>query len=147
MATSKQVLNDAYICITSSAGTFVLSNLANSVELTDEANDVDVSSFGPSAYKEYAMGMKDANVAITFFANYGAGTSTHGVLQPLYTSGTTFTLEVRPTSSGVSSDNPKATMTSRLYAYSGISGGVGDASTMDVTIRNAGTAGLVWATA
>jgi hypothetical protein len=38
-------------------------------------------------------------------------------------------------------------MVSRLYSYSPISGAVGDANQNDISIRNAGTAGLVRATA
>jgi hypothetical protein len=37
-------------------------------------------------------------------------------------------------------------MTAKLYSYSGIAGGIGDASTFDASFRNAGTAGLVWGT-
>jgi hypothetical protein len=134
-------MKDAYI----SLGGTVLSDHANSVELTDEADEVELTSFGPNAYKEYAQGMKDATIACTFFSDFAAG-SVHSTLQPLYSAGGTFAVEVRPTSAAVSAANPAARMTGRLYAYSGIRGGVGDAATFDASIRNASGSGLVWGT-
>jgi hypothetical protein len=70
----------------------------------------------------------------------------NNILQPLYASGGTFSLEIRPTSAAVSATNPKMTMTSRIFSYSGIAGQIGDASTFDAGFRNAGTAGPVWGT-
>lgn len=140
---AKSVLTDAYIGINGVA----YSNYANSVELSDEADEVEVTGFSTAGYKEYAVGLRDATVTVTFFNDFSGGTaSLHSVLSALYTAGGTLALEIRPTSSGAGSANPKATMTSRLYSYSGLAGGVGDASSFDCTFRNAGTSGLVWAT-
>jgi hypothetical protein len=138
---AKQVLKDAYIAINGTA----LSNFANHVDIDDSADEIDFTGFSTAGYKEIGQGLKDATINVTWFQDYAAN-SVHTILQPLYSSGGTFSVEVRPTSSAVSATNPKATMTARLYSYSGLAGDVGDALTMDIAMRNAGTAGLVWGT-
>jgi hypothetical protein len=138
---AKQTLKDAYVAIN---GT-VLSNFANHVDIDDSADEIDFTGFSTAGYKEIGQGLKDATINVTWFQDFAAN-SVHAILQPLYSAGGTFSVEVRPTSSAVSATNPKATMTGRLYSYSGIAGDVGDALTMDIAIRNAGTAGLVWGT-
>jgi hypothetical protein len=138
---AKYVLKDAYIAINGTA----LSNFASSCELEDTAEEIDFTGFSTGGYKEIGQGLKDATITCTFFSDFAAN-SVNAILQPLYAAGGTFGIEVRPTSAVVSATNPKATMTCRLFAYSGISGQVGEASTFDAAFRNAGTAGLVWGT-
>ena len=137
----KYVLKDAYIAINGTA----VSNFASSVELEDTADEIDFTGFSTNGYKEIGQGLKDATITCTFFSDFASG-SVNSIIQPLYASGGTFSVEIRPTSAAVLASNPKATMTARIYSYSGISGGVGDASTFDAAFRNAGTAGLVWGT-
>jgi hypothetical protein len=134
----KMVLTDCYVGINGTA----ISDHVSSVTLEDTADEVEFTAFGPSAYREFGQGLKDANVTITVFQDYAAG-NIDAIFYPLYASGGTFGLEVRPDSDPVSSTNPKYTMTSRLYSYSPIAGAVGDANSNDINIRNAGTAGLV----
>lgn len=142
---SKFVLKDAYIAVN---GT-VVSNLANSCQIEDSADEVDFTGFSTNGYKEIGQGLKDATISSTFFSDFSAAGTNAGInniLQPLYASGGTFLVEIRPTSSAVSSTNPRGSMIARLYSYSGISGAVGDAATFDAAFRNAGTAGLTWGT-
>ena len=141
---AKQVFKDGYIAINGTA----LSNFANHIDIDDSADEIDFTGFSTNGYREIGQGLKDATINVTWFQNFGTavGDTVHSILQPLYASGGTFSVEVRPTSGAVSATNPKATMTGRLYSYSGIAGDVGAALTMDIAIRNAGTAGLVWGT-
>lgn len=138
---AKYVMKDAYLAINGTA----FSDHASNLTLEDSADEIDFTAFSPNGYKEYGQGLKDATITATFFADFAAA-SVHAALQPLYSAGGTFSVEIRPTSAAVSSTNPKATMTARLYAYSGIAGAVGEAATFDAAFRNAGTAGLVWGT-
>lgn len=141
----KYVLKDAFIAVNGTA----VSNLGSSCEIEDSADEVDFTGFGPAGYKEIGQGLKDGTVTVTFFSDFaaaGVNAGINNILQPLYQSGGTFGLEVRPTSAIASSTNPKMTATVRLMSYSGISGQVGDASTFDAAFRNAGTAGFVWGT-
>lgn len=138
---AKYVATDTYIEINGTA----LSDHANSVAIADNADEVDFTTFGPSGYKQFGAGMKDATITATFFSDFAAN-QVNSIIQPLYASGGTFTVKVRPTSGAASSTNPVATMTARVYSYSGIDGRVSDAATFDCAFRNAGTAGLVWGT-
>lgn len=134
-------MTNAYIAVNGTS----LSDHANSLTLEDSAEEIDFTSFSANGYREIGGGLKDATVTSTFFADFAAA-SVHAILQPLYQTGGTFGIEIRPVNTTVSSTNPKATMTARLFSYSGIAGGVGEAATFDAAFRNAGTAGLVWGT-
>jgi hypothetical protein len=134
-------MKDTFISINGTA----ISDHANSCELEDTADEVDFSTFSTAGYREISPGLKDATVTATLFSDFAAS-SVHSILQPLYSSGGTFALVIRPTSLAAGSTNPSATMTARLFSYSGIAGGIGDAATFDAVFRNAGTAGLVWGT-
>lgn len=141
---AKQSLKNAYIAVNGTA----LSTFANHVDIDDAAEELDFTGFSANGYREIGAGLKDATVNVTFFQNFGTavGDQVHSILQPLYSSGGTFALEVRADSAAASATNPKATMTARMFSYAGISGDVGAEMTMDVAFRNAGTAGLVWGT-
>lgn len=138
---AKYVMTNAYIAVNGTS----ISDHASSLTLEDSAEEIDFTSFSSSGYREIAGGLKDATVTATLFSDF-ASASVHSILQPLYQSGGTFALEIRPVNTTVSSTNPKATMTSRIFSYSGIAGGVGEAATFEAAFRNAGTAGLVWGT-
>jgi hypothetical protein len=138
---AKTTFKDGYLAIN---GT-VLSNYASHIDIDDSAEEIDFTGFSTNGYKEIGQGLKDATINVTWFQDFAAS-GVHSILQPLYSSGGTFSVEVRSASTTVTATNPKATMTGRLYSYSGIAGDVGAALTMDIAIRNAGTAGLVWGT-
>jgi len=135
---AKFVLTDAYVAVNGTA----ISDHLSSVTVETSADEVEFTSFGTSGFREFGAGLKDATVTADAFQDFAAS-NLDSILYPLYSTGGTFALEVRPTSSAASSTNPKYTMTARLFSYSPIAGAVGDASTMAITFRNAGTAGLV----
>lgn len=118
-----------------------LSNHANSVTLEDSADEVDITGF-QSDYKEFDQGLKDATITITFISDFEAG-KVDATLYPLYSGGDTFDVVVKPTDDAVSATNPAYVMHGRMYTYNPIAGGVGDASTTDVTFRNASQLGIV----
>jgi hypothetical protein len=135
---AKFVLTDAYVAVNGTA----ISDHLSSVSIETSADEVEFTAFGTSGWREFGAGLKDATVSAEAFQDFAAA-SLDAILYPLYNTGGTFALEVRPTSSAVSSTNPKFTMTARLLTYSPIAGAVGDASTTPLSFRNAGTAGLV----
>jgi hypothetical protein len=139
---AKFVLRDAYILINGTA----YSDHASSAVIEDKADEIDVSSFGPAGYREIAQGMRDCTITVEFFADFNAG-AINSVLQPLYSSGSTFSVEVRPTSGSRSPTNPAAVITARLYNYAGFTGKVGEAAVTEAIFRNGSTAGLAWLTA
>jgi hypothetical protein len=139
---AKFVLRNAFIQVNG----VDLSDHCSEVSVESTAEEVDLTAFGSSAYREYGAGFKDAEVSATFFQDYAA-TSVHQTLQPLYDSGGTFALYVKAENTTTTSTNPRMELgTARLFGYSPLGGAVGDASTMEVTFRNAGTAGLTYGT-
>lgn len=139
---AKYVHRNAYIAINGTA----LSDHANTLSISDEAEKVDFTSFSANGYREFGQGLRDASIEVTFFQDFAAN-SVHAILQPLYSSGTTFALEVRPVNAAASATNPSGTMLARLNSYAGFGGKVGDASEVECKFDNAGTLGLVWGTA
>ena len=138
---AKTILKDVSVVINS----VTLADHANAVGMEDSAEEIDFTSFSAAGYKEYGQGLKDATFTVTLFQDFAAG-SVHATLQPLYASGATFPLVLKPTTAAVSATNPSVTMTARLYSYAGIDGSVGEASMIEATFRNASSAGPVWAT-
>lgn len=134
---AKQVLRNASITVNG----VDLSDHASSVTLENSAEEVDFTTFSPSAYREFGQGMKDATITADFFQDYAAA-SVDATLYPLYNSGGTFNVVVKPEAGAASATNPSYTMLARLYTYGGLAGAVGDANTVSATFRNAGTAGI-----
>lgn len=136
----KFVLKDAFLEVDA----VDLSSHASTVTIGQPADEVEVTGFG-GEFREFAQGLKDGTITAAFFQDFAAG-SVHSVLGPLHASGDTFTLKIRPTSAAVGTTNPQWDMTARLFDYSPLSGGVGEASTTDVSFRNADQSGIVEST-
>ena len=138
---SKFTMRNAYISVNGTN----LSDHCSAVTVEDKTDQIDLTSFGPSGYKEYAQGFHDATITATFFQDFAAN-EVHSVLYPIYSSGGTCYIQVRADSGAVAGTNPEARLTARMYSYTGLGGKVGDASSTDVTFSNGSTAGLVWGT-
>lgn len=113
-----------------------LSDHCTNVTLEDSADEVDVTGFSET-YHEFLPGLKDATITATFLQDYGT-TSVDSVIGGLYYNNTSGTIKVKPDTSGT----VVYTMVSKVYSFGPVSGGVGDANSIDVTFRNASTAGL-----
>jgi hypothetical protein len=111
------------------------------VTVETSKDEVDVTSFG-AAFKTILAGLGDATITLSVFQDFAAG-SVHATVWPLYTAGTTFPVTVRPTSAAESATNPTMTMTGIILSYNPLAGGVGEASSTDITIRNAANTGIV----
>lgn len=118
-----------------------LSDHCSNVTVEDETDEVDVTGF-KETYKEFTGGLKDATLTATFFQDYSSN-SVDDTLNAFYTSGVAGTVKVTPDTGGT----VVYTMVCKPYGYSPVTGDVGDANSMDVTFRNAGTAGLTRGTA
>jgi hypothetical protein len=133
---AKFTLVDAYI----SVNAVVLSDHGNQVGIEGTADEQDFTGFG-ATFKEYGKGLKDATVTCQFFQDFAAA-SVDATLWPLFTGDTTFTVEIRATSAARSATNPAYVMTARLFAYTPLSGDIGNPSQTPVTFRNASQTGL-----
>lgn len=118
-----------------------LSDHCSNVSLEDSADEVETTGFGEN-YKEFIPGLKDATVTTTFFQDYGAS-SVDAVIGGLYYANAAGTIKIKPDTSGT----VVYTMVGKVYSFPPVSGGPGDANSMEVTWRNAGTAGLTRGTA
>lgn len=114
-----------------------LSTRCDSVTIEDQADEVEVSSFQGNGYKEYLQGLKDATITASFFQDFASG-SVHSTLNAVYQSGATFDVVIKSDDAAVGATNPTMTMSSKLYSYSPLSGGIGEASKIEATFRNAG---------
>lgn len=130
---AKEVLRNVKITV----GGTDLSDHCSSVTIEDTAEEVDFTAFGSAGYREFGQGLKDATISATFFNDHAAS-SVADTLQSYYSSGGTFDVKVWPDASG----SIVYTQTSRLYSNPTLAGAVGDANTIDVSFRNAGTAGV-----
>lgn len=135
------VLTDAFISING----VTLSDHARSVTVEDNRDQVDVTAFG-ATNKTYAKGLGDGKFTVEFYQDFAAA-KTHATLQPLISSTTPFTVEVRATSAARSATNPGIVMTALLFNYSPLSGSIGDASTFSAEFQNASQTGITYPTA
>ncbi len=134
---AKHVLTNAVITVNGTN----LSDHCSSLTLEDSAEEVDLSSFGASEYREFAPGLKDATITAEFFNDFAAA-SVDAVLSAAYSSSTSFPVVIKASSAATSATNPAFTMQSKLYTYTPLAGGVGEANTTSATFRNSGTAGI-----
>ena len=115
-------------------GTDFSTNL-NSVELSQEADDLETTAFG-SSWRTRIGGLKQASLTLNFMQDFGAG-SVDAVLSPLLA--TLATVIIRPTSEAVSATNPSYTMTALVTQYSPFASSVGDIASLSVTFPVSGT--------
>jgi hypothetical protein len=105
------------------------SSSLNSVELAQEADDLETTAFG-SSWRTRIGGLKQASLTLNFMQDFAAG-SVDATLNPLL--GTLATVVVKPTSSAVGTANPSYTMTALVTQYSPFASSVGDVATLSVT--------------
>ena len=121
-----------------------LSDHVSEVSVETERDEVDVTAMGANN-KVQVAGLGDATITCTMFQDF-AVSEVDATLWPLSTTNTPFVVTIKATSAVTSVTNPLFSMTCLMYGYSPLSGGIGDASSTEVTFRNAAQAGLTRAT-
>lgn len=134
-------LTDAFVSING----VTLSDHANQVTVEDTRDEVDITAFGATS-KAITKGLGDAKISVTLFQDFASG-KTHATLQPLISSTTPITVEVRATSAARSATNPAAVMSALLFNYNMLDGSIGDASTIQAEFKNASQTGITYPTA
>jgi hypothetical protein len=122
-----------------------LSDHISSATIETTRAEVDVTAFG-SVNTETLAGLGDASMTFAVFQDFAAG-EVDATLWPLSTSNTPVTVSVKHTNAATSATNPLYSMSALLFNYSPLDGAIGDASTTNVTFKNASQAGLTRATA
>jgi len=110
------------------AGVDFSTNL-NSVELAQEADDIETTAFG-SSWRTRIGGLKQATLTLNFMQDFALG-SVDATLNPLL--GTLATVVIKPTSGTVTSTNPTYQAVCLVNSYSPFASSVGDIATLSVT--------------
>jgi hypothetical protein len=110
------------------AGVDFSTNL-NSVELSQEADDLETTAFGQS-WRSRIGGLNNASITLNFMQDFAAS-SVDATLHPLL--GSISTVIIKPTSGTVTATNPSYTMTALVTQYSPFASSVGDIATLSVT--------------
>jgi hypothetical protein len=116
------------------AGVDFSTNL-NSVELSQEADDLETTAFGQS-WRSRIGGLYNASVTLNFMQDFAAG-SVDATLNPLL--GSIATVIIQSASGTVSSTQPKYEATCLVTSYSPFASSVGDIATLSVTWPVSGT--------
>jgi len=107
----------------------------NSVELTQEADDLETTAFG-QGWRTRIGGLRNANITLNFMQDFGAA-SVDSTLNPLL--GSIATVVVKPTSGTVGSTNPAYEALCLVTQYSPFASSVGDLATLSVSWPVSGT--------
>lgn len=118
-----------------------LTQRARSVNIDTSADEIDVTAFGGSGWREFEPGLKAGTIEVEFYQDFDAN-STHAVLWPLAESNEEFEIRIGPDGDVGATDNPVFVGTVKLYAYRFLQGEVGAASTNPVTFRLSGAPSL-----
>lgn len=123
-----------------------LSDHVQRVQANFKWDRVDVSAMG-SIYKQYLLGLADAQITVDFFNDFASG-SVYATLQPIAGSNTPFEVEVIPDSTlATSATNPRLVMWSVLDGFDPINAQIGQALMMSgVVFYNAINTGPVFYT-
>jgi hypothetical protein len=105
------------------------STSLNSVELSQEADDIETTAFG-SSWRTRIGGLKQASLTLNFMQDFAAG-SVDATLNPLL--GSIATVVITGTSGTVTSTNPSYSMTALVTQYSPFASSVGDIATLSVS--------------
>jgi hypothetical protein len=116
------------------AGTDFSTNL-NSVELSQEADEVETTAFGQN-FRTRIGGLKTGSITLNFMQDFGSG-SVDAILNPLL--GTIATVIIQSAASTVSATQPKYTAECLVTQYSPFASSVGDIATLSVTWPTTGT--------
>lgn len=125
---AKTILKNVSVMVDS----VLLTTRAQNVDIDESADQVDVTAFGGSGYREFEQGLKQGTVTVQFYQDFDAG-STHATLRPLFDNDTEFEIRIGPAGDTGAVDNPVWVGTVKLFGYKHLSGNVGDASMNPVT--------------
>jgi hypothetical protein len=107
----------------------------NSVELAQEADDLETTAFG-QGWRTRIGGLRNATITLNFMQDFGAA-SVDATLNPLL--GSIATVTIKPTSGTATATNPIYSAECLVTQYSPFASSVGDIATLSVTWPVSGT--------
>jgi hypothetical protein len=118
-----------------------LTQRARSCNIDTSADEIDVTAFGGSGWREFEPGLKAGTIEVEFYQDFDAN-MVHATLWPLHENDTEFEIRIGPDGDIGATDNPVFVGDVKLYSYRFIQGEVGAASTNPVTFRLSGAPSL-----
>ncbi|WP_433232405.1 phage tail tube protein [Micromonospora sp. CA-248260] len=112
-----------------------LSAYANSIELSTEVDEKEVTTYASGGWKEVLGGLKSGTLAIELKQDVAAS-ALDSIMWALL--GTNVTFEVRLSGAAVGTSNPKYTGVVMVKEWTPISGGVGDVAEVKVSYSTSG---------
>ena len=152
---AKYLLTDGFfkLGVYNSGGTFGtvdMSNHAFSLDVPLTREQVDVSGFSSTGAREFLPGVRDERITVGILQDFAPtlnnGLSVDQTLQPLYTSGSQFLIDVRPTSGTIGEANPSYRGTVALFDYNPLAGQLNARGETNVTFIATTSAGISRAT-
>jgi hypothetical protein len=130
---SKVILRDVSVLVDG----VDLTERARSVNIDTSAEEIDVTAFGGSGWREFEPGLKAGTVEVEFYQDFDAS-EVHATLWPLHESNEEFEIRIGPAGDSGATANPVFVADVKLFAYRFLQGAVGEASTNPVTFRLTG---------
>jgi len=114
-----------------------LTTRARSVTIDTSADEIDVTAFGGSGWREFEPGLQAGTIEVEFYQGFDAG-GVHETLWPLSQTHEEFVLKIGPKGATEAVTNPVFTANVKLFGYRYLQGEVGVASMNPVTFRLTG---------
>lgn len=131
---NKTIASDVYVQVAGAT----LSNWAFKVDMHLEKDKIEVSGFNSAGSREFLPGQSNEEFVISFRQDFGSS-AVDQTIWPLYNSGTSFVVNIKPTSATLSSTNPLFSATCNVYEYHPLDADLGAASETAVTfVANGG---------
>lgn len=130
MAVEKKILRNVGVEVDGTT----LTTRARSVDVDLSADELDVTAFGGSGYREFEPGLKAGTIAVEFYQGFDSG-GVHQTLWPHAEANDEFEIRIGPEGLTPADTNPIFVANVKLFAYKFLQGEVGQASTNPVTFR------------
>ncbi len=119
----------------------VLTQSADEVTITEEADQQDATTFGNDGYRTFDRGLITGTIQVRFNQNFEAN-EVHSVLYPFWVSGEEIEIRIGPDGDTGSATNPIYIANVKMFAYSFLQGSVGEISRNPVTFQLTGPPSL-----
>ena len=137
----KLILRDVSVLVDGTT----LTQSARSVTVDASADEIDVTAFGGSGWREFDPGLKAGEITVEFYQGFDAS-GVHATLWPLGPGAAgdppAFEIRIGPKGDSGATTNPVFVADVKLFNYQFLGGEVGAASTNTVTFRLTGAPSL-----
>lgn len=116
-----------------------ITSYVRSATLELNADQVEFSNMASAGAREHKIGLKQGTLNLELNQDYAnSASATDQLIWGIYNTGSNVTFEVRPTSAGVGTTNPKYTGSVVPVNYPAVGGSVGDAAVVSLSWPTSG---------